>query len=33
MVEIPRSLAGMGDVEATLTVDGQTAEPVHIHIQ
>jgi uncharacterized protein (TIGR03437 family) len=33
MVEIPRSLTGMGDVEAILTVDGQTAEPVHIHIQ
>jgi uncharacterized protein (TIGR03437 family) len=32
-VEIPRSLAGLGDVEVLLTADGQTANPVHIHIQ
>jgi hypothetical protein len=32
-VEVPRSLAGMGDVDAVLTADGQTASPVRIHIQ
>jgi len=32
-VEVPRSLAGMGDVDVVLTADGQTASPVHIHIQ
>ena len=32
-VEIPRSLSGRGDVEAILTADGETAEPVRIHIQ
>jgi len=32
-VEVPRSLAGFGDVEVVLTADGQTASPVHIQIQ
>jgi hypothetical protein len=32
-VEVPRSLAGMGDVDVVLTADGQTASPVRIHIQ
>jgi hypothetical protein len=32
-VEVPRSLAGMGDADVTMTVDGQTADPVRIHIQ
>jgi hypothetical protein len=32
-VEVPRSLAGLGDVDVVLTTDGQTASPVHIHIQ
>jgi hypothetical protein len=32
-VELPRSLAGMGDVDVVLTADGQTASPVRIHIQ
>jgi len=33
MVEVPRSLAGRGQVEVALTVDGQTASPVTVHIQ
>jgi len=32
-VDLPRSLAGSGDVDVVLTADGQTASPVHIHIQ
>ena len=32
-VEVPRSLAGTGDVDVVLTADGQTARPVRIHIQ
>lgn len=32
-VELPRSLAGVGRVDAVLTVDGQTASPVPVHIQ
>ena len=32
-VEVPRSLAGSGNVDVALTVDGRTAEPVHIVIQ
>lgn len=32
-VEVPRSLAGMGDAEVSLNADGQTAEPLHIRIQ
>ena len=32
-VELPRSLAGMGDADVLLTVAGQTASPVRIHIQ
>src|ERR1017187_8474974 len=32
-VELPRSLAGMGDVDVALTADVQTASPVRIHIQ
>jgi uncharacterized protein (TIGR03437 family) len=32
-VQLPRSLAGIGDVDVLLTVDGQTAEPVRVHIQ
>jgi|SRR5580658_268912 hypothetical protein len=33
MVKVPRSFAGRGATEVTLTVDGQTAAPVHIQIQ
>ena len=33
IVELPRSLAGMGRVDVVLTADGQTAGPVSIHIQ
>jgi uncharacterized protein (TIGR03437 family) len=33
VVELPRSLAGMGQVDVVLTADGQTASPVPIHIQ
>lgn len=33
MVELPPTLAGRGDVEVELTVDGQTAAPVHLHLQ
>jgi len=32
-VKVPRSLAGSGNVDVTLTVDGRTASPVHIQIQ
>jgi hypothetical protein len=32
-VEVPRSLAGMGDVDVVMTADGQAAGPVRIHIQ
>jgi hypothetical protein len=32
-VEIPRTMAGMGDVDVVLTADGQAANPVRIHIQ
>jgi len=32
-VQVPRSLAGKGDVDILLTVGGQTAKPVHIFIQ
>jgi hypothetical protein len=32
-VDLPRSLAGTGDVDVVLTADGQTASPVRIHIQ
>ena len=32
-VQVPRSMAGMGDVEVAMTVDGQTANPVHVRIQ
>jgi uncharacterized protein (TIGR03437 family) len=31
--ELPRRMAGSGDVEVQLTVDGQTSEPVHMQIQ
>ena len=33
IVEVPRGLAGSGDVDVVLTLDGQTASPVRIHIQ
>jgi uncharacterized protein (TIGR03437 family) len=33
VVQAPRSLAGRGSVDVALTADGQTADPVHIHIQ
>jgi len=33
IVELPRSLAGMGQVDVVLTADGQTASPVPVHIQ
>jgi uncharacterized protein (TIGR03437 family) len=32
-VEVPRSLAGSGNVDVVMTVDGQAASPVHIQIQ
>jgi uncharacterized protein (TIGR03437 family) len=32
-VGVPRSLAGSGNVDVELTVDGRTASPVHIQIQ
>jgi len=32
-VRVPRSLAGSGNVDVELTVDGRTASPVHIQIQ
>ena len=32
-VEVPHSLAGLGDADVVLTADGQTASPVRIHIQ
>jgi hypothetical protein len=32
-VEVPRSLAGSGDVDVVMTADGQAAAPVRIHIQ
>lgn len=32
-VEVPRSLAGIGDADVILTVDGQPASPVLMHIQ
>jgi hypothetical protein len=32
-VQLPPSLAGIGDADVLLTVDGQTAEPVRIQIQ
>ena len=33
MVQLPRSMAGRGTVEVSLTADGQTAKPIQIHIQ
>jgi uncharacterized protein (TIGR03437 family) len=33
IVGIPRSMAGSGNVDVALTVDGRAAEPVHIQIQ
>ncbi len=33
IVQVPRSLAGRGGVDVSLTADGQTASPVHIAIQ
>ena len=33
IVEVPRSLAGMGQVDVVLKADGQTATPVPVHIQ
>jgi hypothetical protein len=33
IVEVPRSLAGRGQVEVALAADGQTASPVNVHIQ
>jgi uncharacterized protein (TIGR03437 family) len=32
-VEVPRSLAGSGNVDVVMTVDGHTASPVHVQIQ
>src|SRR5579863_935336 len=32
-VQLPRSLAGIGEAEVVLTVDGQNSSPVRIHIQ
>lgn len=33
IVQVPRSLAGRGDAQVTLTADGRTANPVHVRIQ
>jgi hypothetical protein len=33
IVEVPRSLAGLGKAEVMLSADGQTASPIHIQIQ
>jgi hypothetical protein len=33
IVEVPRSLAGMGQVDVALTADDQTPSPVPVHIQ
>jgi hypothetical protein len=33
IVEVPRSLAGMGKVDVSLTADGQAASPIAVHIQ
>jgi hypothetical protein len=33
VVEVPHSLAGMGAVDVAMTVDGQAASPVRIHIR
>jgi hypothetical protein len=33
IVEVPRGLAGMGQVDVVLTADGQTASPVRVAIQ
>jgi hypothetical protein len=33
VAEVPRTLAGFGAVDVTMTVDGETASPVRIHIQ
>ena len=32
-VQLPRTLAGAGDTEVVMTVNGRTTNPVHIHIQ
>ena len=32
-VQVPRNMAGRGDVDVSLTVDGQTANPVRVRIQ
>jgi hypothetical protein len=32
-VEVPRSLAGMGEADVVLTAEGQAASPLRIHIQ
>jgi hypothetical protein len=32
-VQVPRSLAGRGEVEVRLTADGQTAAPVRLRIE
>jgi uncharacterized protein (TIGR03437 family) len=32
-VEVPRTLAGIGEADAVLTVDGQTASPVRVRLQ
>jgi hypothetical protein len=32
-VKVPRSLAGSGNVDVELTVDGRTSSPIHIQIQ
>jgi hypothetical protein len=33
VVEVPHSLAGTGDADVVMTVDGRTADPLHIQIQ
>jgi hypothetical protein len=33
VVEVPHSLAGTGDADVIMTVDGRTADPLHIEIQ
>ena len=32
-VLVPRAMAGMGDLEVSLTADGQAANPIHVRIQ
>jgi hypothetical protein len=33
VVEVPHSLAGKGDADVVMTVDGRTADPLHVQLQ